>query len=461
MKSKIKIYCWILIMTVFFCCESKRDSSRVTVGLQPSVEDTLNIKIPQWQTEYNVPAVAVGLIEDGQVKMAKVYGEHQKGSKASVNTIFNVASIAKTVVAMTTLKLIDNGQWDLDEPLHNYWVDPDVINDSLSLQLTTRHILNHTTGFKNWRRMYSDQKLSFDFKPGTRYQYSGEGFEYLSAALEKRFDIKWTKLVDSLVFKPMDMKDATFTWLKDVDTLRFAHWYDGNGIQHDVYYKTHWVSAADDLLVTINDLSNFGIEVMKGNFISQDLFNQMVTPQIKIHNNADYGLGWTIIKDLPNGEYAINHDGGDAGVATTMVLLPNSKNGIIVLTNGDNGSIICKKVIKEVIGVGKEIVNKIYWGTDIPNIVDVSEERLKKYAGIYKSTLGTQMNFIKKKNTLEVYGTGIPRLTLYPESENAFFPLDFDIRFVFREDDKGNVNSIDIVQGGKVTLTGIRENNQP
>ncbi|RLD50565.1 MAG: hypothetical protein DRI97_16855 [Bacteroidetes bacterium] len=61
--------------------------------------------------------------------------------------------------------------------------------------------------------------------------------------------------------------------------------------------------------------------------------------------NGGFGLGWYIVKDFYDGEYAIMHTGSDAGVATKVVLLPESKRGIIVFTNGDNGFKLIDKVI--------------------------------------------------------------------------------------------------------------------
>lgn len=91
------------------------------------------------------------------------------------NAIFNVASITKIVVTMLTLRLVETEQWDLDETLSDYWVDPGVASDSLHTRLTTRHVLIHQIGFANWRNNNPDKKLKFYFPPGTKYQYSGEG----------------------------------------------------------------------------------------------------------------------------------------------------------------------------------------------------------------------------------------------------------------------------------------------
>ncbi|MEY4904059.1 MAG: hypothetical protein RLZZ292_1874 [Bacteroidota bacterium] len=144
-------------------------------------------EIEKWLVQNNVPALGIGVIKAGKLQQINVFGEQKKGTPASYNTIFNVASLTKPITTMVTLKLVSLGKWDLDAPIGKYWTDPDVANDPRSKRLTTRHILSHQTGFLNWRYLNKDGKLTFEFDPGTQYRYSGEGFEYLRRALEKKF----------------------------------------------------------------------------------------------------------------------------------------------------------------------------------------------------------------------------------------------------------------------------------
>jgi CubicO group peptidase (beta-lactamase class C family) len=137
--------------------------------------DTLLHAIPEWMAEYHVPCVGVGLIEDGKIKWVKVFGNLQQGHPASNNTLFNIASQTKPVVALLTLKLVQSGEWNLDEPLAHYWIDPDIAHDPYLMKLTTRLVLSHQTGFPNWRSDNAPGKLRFNFEPGTKFGYSGEG----------------------------------------------------------------------------------------------------------------------------------------------------------------------------------------------------------------------------------------------------------------------------------------------
>ena len=137
--------------------------------------------------------------------------------------------MTKPVTAMLTLKLVEAGQWDLDEPLFHYWIDPDIANDPFHKKLTTRHVLSHQTGFPNWRYAHPTKKLTFNFEPGTEYHYSGEGFVYLARALERKFNKTLQQLADSLLFKPIGMKDTRYCWNKNVDESRFAFGHDSQG----------------------------------------------------------------------------------------------------------------------------------------------------------------------------------------------------------------------------------------
>jgi CubicO group peptidase (beta-lactamase class C family) len=66
-------------------------------------------------------------------------GKLETNRPAPDNTVFNVASLTKPVVAMVTLKLAEAGKLDLDEPLSKYWVDPDINHDSLHKLLTAQN----------------------------------------------------------------------------------------------------------------------------------------------------------------------------------------------------------------------------------------------------------------------------------------------------------------------------------
>jgi len=316
-------------------------------------------EIEKLMVEKNVPALGIGIIEDGELRQIMVYGELKKETPAPYNAIFNVASLTKPISALLTLTLVSNGDWDLDEPLYHYWVDPDIKNDPYLEILTTRHVLTHQTGFDNWRWMNKLNKLTFNFKPGTKCSYSGEGYEYLRLAIEQKFNKPFEELADSLIFKPYGMHDSRFLWDEDFHKSRFAEEYNKEGEPYNLKKRIENALASDDVLTTIEDYGLFAVNVLKGTGLSEEIFKDMIRPQAFVRENVAYGLCWYIKQDYYKGEAALTHTGGDPGVCTKVVLLLESKRGLIAFTNGDNGFDIIKKVEEEFFGYFDEHLNPV------------------------------------------------------------------------------------------------------
>ncbi len=317
-------------------------------------------KIQTSLSVYKVPAVGIGIIEDGRIRQIMVFGDLIKGDPAPYNTIFQVASLTKPVTAVLTLKLVSMGEWKLDEPLSNYWVDPDLVNDPRHLKITTRHVLTHRTGFDNWRQNNKLKKLVFNFDPGTEFNYSGEGFEYLKNALEHKFKTSLDKLADSLLFGPLKMNDTRYVWDEHIDESRYAVPHDASGVAVELP-RNKRASAADLLKTTVGDYCIFAAELMKGALLNEEVFNDMIRPQSKVTEYESFGLGWDIMGDLRNGEFALMHDGDDYGAHSIVILLPKSKRGLVVLTNGEKGDEVIKNAVIESLDLGKEIVDKFDW----------------------------------------------------------------------------------------------------
>ena len=330
-------YIFLLLLTVLTV-----NTSSGQAMVTPEFNDAE--KIEALMKTRNIPALGIGIIRDGQLQEIKVYGEQKKGQPASYATLFNVASITKTVTAMVTLRLVNMGKWELDEPLYRYWIDPEVQDDPRSRKLTTRHILTHQTGFPNWRWQTKSKKLAFEFDPGTRFQYSGEGFEYLRHSLEKKFHRSLEHLADSLIFKPLHMQNTSYVW-NDQMVSHFAFPHNTNREEQD-FNKNSLPNAADMLRTTVADYGKFMVSIIKEDGLSKKLFGQMITPFVKIKENKFMGLGWAIYTNLGNGEYALSHSGVDPGVNTIAFILPKSKRGLLIFTNSDNGPLIYTELVK-------------------------------------------------------------------------------------------------------------------
>jgi len=322
----------------------------------PGAENSKN-SIEKLLKDNDVPALGIGIIENGKLTKVEVYGTLDKQTTAPYNTIFKVASLTKPIVAITTLKLIDKGLLELDEPLYKYWIDPDIKNDKRYKKLTPKIILTHQSGFPNWRHMAEPNKLAFEFDPGTAYQYSGEGFEYLRKAIESKLDKSIEELANELLFEPLKMLDTRFWWDTGMDETRYAQNFNVNGEEIETL-KYYEANAAANLLTTIEDYGKFLEHIINGAGLSENLFQEMLKHQVKLRANDFFGLGWEILTDFSGDEFALIHTGKDPGVSTLAIWFPKSKNGYLVFLNGDNVDKIYEELVTKRLYLGNELWNK-------------------------------------------------------------------------------------------------------
>ncbi|MEZ4875342.1 MAG: serine hydrolase [Flavobacteriaceae bacterium] len=317
-----------------------------------------DIAVEKLIKKLKIPSLSIGYIENGKLQQIRSFGEQKPGDPISNKSIYKVASLTKPITALVTLKLVEAGKWSLDEPLYTYYIDPEIANDPNLPKLTTRFILSQQSGFPNWRYLREDKKLLFEFEPGTKFQYSGEGFEYLRKALEKKFGKTLEALANDLLFMPLEMNNTSYHWSKTVDESLYAVESDEKG-KPIKFEKYRTDNAAANLLTTVSDYGTFLVHMLHGGGLKEDLYKEFITPQSHMKEGIDWGLGMQVFSNLPNNEFALVHTGGDYGTKCIAILLPNSKRGLVIFTNSENGMKIWKKIIEEYLGpVGSEIVRR-------------------------------------------------------------------------------------------------------
>lgn len=316
-------------------------------------------KITALMRQHNIPSMAMARIANGKIAEIRAFGTYDDRRAVPANAIYNVASLAKPVTALTVLKLVGAGQWSLDTPLSDYYVDPDVAGSPYLKDLTTRMVLTQRSGFPNWRYLTPSRKLAFEFKPGTKYQYSGEGFEYLRKALESKFHKSLEELAQEQVFGPLGMKDTHYSFASNVDVSRYAPPHDADGRVINLPHHFN-VNAAANLLTTAPDYARLMVALLNGAELPPSLYQDMITPQANKAPDVDWGLGWGIYENLgPDKIYALQHTGGDDGIKAIAVAFPKSRDGILVIANSENGISLWKKILEESLGAaGNDLVKR-------------------------------------------------------------------------------------------------------
>lgn len=344
----------LVLLALLSACQSTQtekpsDIPRVSAARAAEVDATLARLVE----EHDVTTAGAAIIRNGDIEWTGYYGEQSPGVPASASTIFNVASISKTITAETILHLVDKGALSLDEPIHPWWVDPDIANDPRHKQLTPRLLLTHKSGFPNWRFFLDDRKLRFISEPGTTYGYSGEGFEYLARYAEEKLGRVFDALVREELFEPLGMQDAAFS----IQPERFddmAQALGDDGKFHGHYCRPNgWCrkpgswSAADDFVVSVEDYARFLIATRnhvgygealadqrnrvatdKGDNESVDCSSSEVQ---ECPQTQGYGLGWDIVNFGDN--QLVSHGGTDWSEVALGYFYTRSGDGLVVFLN--------------------------------------------------------------------------------------------------------------------------------
>jgi CubicO group peptidase (beta-lactamase class C family) len=249
--------------------------------------------------------------------------------------------------------------FSLDEPISPYWTDPDLKDNPWAKLLTPRICVTHQTGFPNWRYQ-TGNILKFQWQPGTRFGYSGEGYDYVAHFAERETGRPFEELAQQYVFAPIGMKSTSYTP---------RPWWSGRQAKPvESEPRTKW-SAADLLRTTVEDYARFVVSVMHNDGMRPDLASERVqisrnltTPEMEsvlcelakdpghCTVSIGFGLGWRIVRI--NGETIVDHTGADSDVKTFAFFIPKQQIGAVIFTIGPD--------------VGHEIIDKVL-GTLYPD----------------------------------------------------------------------------------------------
>ena len=306
--------------------------------------------------ENDVPSASIAYIEDGKLAWQFAAGESEPGKLATRDTLYNIASMTKSIVAETVVRLSRSGAFSMDDSMADAWVDPDLKDDPRHKLLTPRLALTHRTGLPNWRYL-TDDILKFQNDPGTQFGYSGEGLQYVAHFIENKMGRPLEDLVAEVVFKPAGMTETTFTdkaWLDG----RIAMSQTKAGEHKFAPRRTEW-NAADDVWSSTGDYARFMIWVMANPvsaeraatyWIPRDNLKYQICQEDRVPlpicpRSLGFTAGWTIY-DTPD-NLIVMHGGGDDGEHTLGFFNPVTASGAVIFTNGDNG----QKVIRDIVEI--------------------------------------------------------------------------------------------------------------
>jgi CubicO group peptidase (beta-lactamase class C family) len=338
------------------------------INKTPQISDVvakLEILTPQLMNELEVPGVSISVIKNNTLAWSKSFGAADAVSKNPVNrkTMFEACSMSKPVFTYLVLKLVEQQKFELDAPLYNYLPEEFISDDeNYSKQITARMILTHTGGFPNWRKGGEEREgpLPIYFKPGTKFNYSGEGFFFLQRVFEHITKQSLDVFAKRTLFDEIGLESTSFVWNEKLNPhIATGHDTSGNCKERSKYLHAN---AAYTLYTTSEEYAKFIIEIMKskdenGFSLSDEMVEEMLTHQVRVDTREVIdrpgrnfglqgfrGLGW-IIDSTITGNIVYHSGSNQTGFRCYSQFNPKESAGIVIMTNGENGNELWRRLI--------------------------------------------------------------------------------------------------------------------
>ncbi len=343
-----------------FAVRAAESGATKTPELSPLLAE-LEQLLPNLMEEFQVPGCSIAVVKEGTLHWRRSFGVKDRATMEPVvdDTVFEAASVSKTVFAYLAMKLCERGVLQLDMPLVRYGDKRFLEGDPRLDQITARHVLSHTSGFQNLRS--GKEPLKIHFTPGEKYLYSGEGYFYLQsvvthligktnpddcAKFEDDLEVCATDIDATLkqnLLVPFGMSLSGYVW-NDTLAKHAARPHNREGRPTPKKQTTATsaarYAAAGDLHTTPSDYVKFLLEILAPKpadalRLNAASLKEMTRPHVKVDEQSSWALGWQV-RHTPRGDF-IEHGGNNTGFHSYVSASVARKSGYIIMTNGDLG----------------------------------------------------------------------------------------------------------------------------
>jgi CubicO group peptidase (beta-lactamase class C family) len=316
--------------------------------------------------EWEIPGMAIAVVRNDSVLVAKGYGVKELGRPGLVdeNTVFDVASLTKSFTATAVAMLVDEGRMRWDDPVVQHLPDLVLSDPYLTRNATVRDFLSHRTGLfasnMLWyptavdrpevlRRMRYVRAVA-PFRTGM--VYSNVGYTVAGEAAARAAGTSWEELIRQRILNPLGMTSTVSRYgaTERMPNVASAHALIG-GVQRPIRRETQRssIAPAGDVQSTVTDMAvwmrfHLANGVIDGRrLVSDSSMQEMHSPQAIIATTpamrqarqveffAAYGLGLQIMDY--RGHPVLWHSGNGDGQIAYMALLPKERLGVVVLVN--------------------------------------------------------------------------------------------------------------------------------
>jgi CubicO group peptidase (beta-lactamase class C family) len=439
---------------------------------QVMIEGSPNWTIEERMAFHKIPGVTIGVISNYKLEWAKGYGfaDREHNRVVTPSTLFQAASISKSLNAIGVLKLVQEKKIDLNADINTYLTSWKFPYDSVSKgkKITVYNLLTHTAGLTvhgfpgyettdqlptvqqilNGEKPANTKAVRSVFEPGLRFQYSGGGTTISQLIVSDVTKKSYDQFMWDNVLKPLGMNNSFYTVPPPVSKAnQLATAYSFNGAAKQSKYHLYPEQGAAALWTNPTDLAQYIIETQlaydgkSSKVLNKDMTKARLTP----FPGSGAGLG-VFIEKKGESDY-FQHGGSNEGFRCQYFgSLDGKGNGVVVMVNSDNGSIL-PEIVNSVASVYKWAG---FYQPTIKKLVQVPDETLSKYVGKYQIAPTFILTISKEDGKLKVEPTGQEKFDLFAEDVNKFFLTVVDAKIEFVTGSNGQIEKLVLHQNGRV-----------
>lgn len=334
------------ILLAFFSCHASATQN---------IESDLNAYVPRLIDKHNIAGVGIALVNQKGVQFEKYYGAQAPDTALNAESVFNVASVAKTITAEVAISLLVDEVVSLDDKIYQQVSHPDLKDDPRYEQLTLGHLLSHASGLLNWPHSYADNTLAFTYQPGTAYSYSGAGIELAADFLCAVSNNACETMAEKYVFTPYSITAMAQGHIPEWAEHRLNTPMNKQGEFKPVETLNPGLAAgdadaaADDLITTVGAYAQFMHRLINQksekatayrttiltDLSKDDTYRCDTTRSFICPESVGHSVGWQVWQ-YPD-HSVVTHSGTDAGETALVYFSPQTQTGAVIFINGSNG----------------------------------------------------------------------------------------------------------------------------
>ena len=295
------------------------------------------------------PGASVLVMQDDSILLSRAYGlaDITTGERLMVEHNFRLASVTKQFTAMSILMLSEAGRLSLEDSISRFFPDFPAYGRGIRI----RHLLTHTSGLVDYEDLIPDTATvqvhdidclrlmnktdSLYFAPGSQYRYSNTGYALLALITERVTGTRFADVLRDSIFQPLGMRTtvAFEDGISSVHHRAYGHSRQEAGWAKTDQSVTSAVLGDGGIYSNPAELATWVSSLWHHRLISDSLQQQEAWTKAILNDGKaiDYGFGWHLDGGHPH------HDGSTKGFRNHILVFPDKRMMVVVLTNRDEG----------------------------------------------------------------------------------------------------------------------------